>query len=63
MFEPLVTARTDAAQLLSEGVATFGLIAVMIAVGRMRAAPTPFTLAACIVAYSCHRHRYHPFFL
>lgn len=55
MFElPLVTwsatARTGAAQLLSEGVATFGLIGVVIAVGRTRAALTPFAVAAYIVA-------------
>lgn len=55
MFElPLVTwsatARTGAAQLLSEGIATFGLIGVVIAVGRTRAALTPFAVAAYIVA-------------
>ena len=55
MFElPLVTwsatTRTGAAQLLSEGVATFGLIGVVIAVGRTRAAVTPFAVAAYIVA-------------
>jgi glycerol uptake facilitator-like aquaporin len=55
MFElPLVTwsttARTGAAQLLSEGIATFGLIGVVIAVGRTRAAVTPFAVAAYIVA-------------
>jgi glycerol uptake facilitator-like aquaporin len=55
MFElPLVTwsatPRTGAAQLLSEGVATFGLIGVVIAVGRTRAALTPFAVAAYIVA-------------
>ena len=55
MFElPLVTwsthTRTGAAQLLSEGVATFGLIGVVIAVGRTRAALTPFAVAAYIVA-------------
>jgi glycerol uptake facilitator-like aquaporin len=55
MFElPLVTwsatARAGAAQLLSEGVATFGLVGVVIAVGRTRAAITPFAVAAYIVA-------------
>ena len=55
MFEqPFVTwsatARTGGAQLLSEGVATFGLIGVVIAVGRTRAALTPFAVAAYIVA-------------
>jgi glycerol uptake facilitator-like aquaporin len=55
MFElPLVTwsatTRTGAAQLLSEGVATFGLIGVVIGVGRTRAALTPFAVAAYIVA-------------
>ena len=51
MFElPLVTwsttTRTGFAQLLSEAVATFGLIGVVIAVGRTRAAITPFAVAA-----------------
>lgn len=55
MFElPLVswsaTTRAGAAQLLSEGVATFGLIGVVIAVGRTRAALTPFAVAAYIMA-------------
>lgn len=55
MFElPLVTwsttTRAGAAQLLSEGVATFGLIGVVIAVGRTRAGLTPFAVAAYIVA-------------
>jgi glycerol uptake facilitator-like aquaporin len=55
MFElPLVswsaTTRTGGAQLLSEGIATFGLIGVVIAVGRTRAALTPFAVAAYIVA-------------
>jgi len=55
MFElPLVTwsttARTGTAQLLSEGIATFGLVGVVIAVGRTRAALTPFAVAAYIVA-------------
>ncbi|TMQ12126.1 MAG: aquaporin family protein [Deltaproteobacteria bacterium] len=55
MFElPLVTwsttPRAGAAQLLSEAVATFGLVGVVIAVGRTRAAITPFAVAAYIVA-------------
>lgn len=55
MFDlPLVTwsttTRTGAAQFLSEGIATFGLIGVVIAVGRTRAALTPFAVAAYIVA-------------
>jgi glycerol uptake facilitator-like aquaporin len=55
MFElPLVTwsatARAGTAQLLSEGTATFGLIGVVIAVGRTRAAVAPFAVAAYIVA-------------
>ena len=44
------TMRAGAAQLLSEGVATFGLIGVVIAVGLTRAAITPFAVAAYIVA-------------
>lgn len=55
MFDlPLITwsttARVGAAQLLSEAVATFGLLGVVIAVGRTRAAVTPFAVAAYIVA-------------
>jgi glycerol uptake facilitator-like aquaporin len=55
MFDlPLVawstTARTGVAQLLSEAVATFGLIGVVISVGRTRAAATPFAVAGYIVA-------------
>ena len=55
MFElPLVTwsatPRAGSAQLLSEGVATFGLLGVVIAVGRTRAAITPLAVAAYIVA-------------
>jgi glycerol uptake facilitator-like aquaporin len=55
MFElPLIcwstTARAGFAQLLSEAVATFGLLGVVIAVGRTRAAATPFAVAAYIVA-------------
>jgi glycerol uptake facilitator-like aquaporin len=45
-----VTARHGAAQLLSEGVATFGLVGVVIAVGRTRASLAPFAVAAYIVA-------------
>jgi glycerol uptake facilitator-like aquaporin len=44
------TARAGGAQLLSEGVATFGLLGVVIAVGRTRAAITPLAVAAYIVA-------------
>jgi glycerol uptake facilitator-like aquaporin len=44
------TARTGLAQSLSEAVATFGLVGVVIAVGRTRAAITPFAVAAYIVA-------------
>jgi glycerol uptake facilitator-like aquaporin len=44
------TTRTGAAQLLSEAVATFGLMGVVIAVGRTRAQVTPFAVAAYIVA-------------
>jgi hypothetical protein len=55
IFElPLVTwsatMRAGAAQLLSEGVATFGLIEVVIAVGRTRAVFTTFAVAAYVVA-------------
>jgi glycerol uptake facilitator-like aquaporin len=55
MFElPAVTwsatSRSGGAQLLSETVATFGLIGVVIGVGRTRAAATPFAVAAYIVA-------------
>jgi glycerol uptake facilitator-like aquaporin len=55
MFDlPLVawseTARGGVAKLLSEGVATFGLVGVVIAVGRTRAAITPLAVAAYIVA-------------
>jgi glycerol uptake facilitator-like aquaporin len=55
MFDlPLVTwshhARAGSAQLLSEGVATFGLVGVVIAVGRTRPAITPLAVAAYIVA-------------
>jgi glycerol uptake facilitator-like aquaporin len=45
-----LTARTGGAQLLSEAVATFGLLGVVIVVGRTRAAITPFAVAAYIVA-------------
>jgi glycerol uptake facilitator-like aquaporin len=44
------TERAGFAKLLSEGVATFGLIGVVIAVGRTRAAITPLAVAAYIVA-------------
>lgn len=37
-------------QLLSEGIATFGLIGVVLGVGRTRAPITPFAVAAYIVA-------------
>jgi glycerol uptake facilitator-like aquaporin len=48
------TVRSGHAQLLSEGVATFGLIGVVIAVGRTRPAITPLAVAAYIVAaYWC----------
>jgi len=55
MFDlPLITwsttTRTGFAQLLSEAVATFGLLGVVIVVGRTRAAITPFAVAAYIVA-------------
>jgi glycerol uptake facilitator-like aquaporin len=55
MFElPLITwsmtPRAGFAQLLSEAVATFGLIGVVIGVGRTRAAIVPFAVAAYIVA-------------
>jgi glycerol uptake facilitator-like aquaporin len=44
------TMRSGGAQLLSEGVATFGLIGVVIGVGRTRASVVPFAVAAYIVA-------------
>jgi glycerol uptake facilitator-like aquaporin len=44
------TARTGGAQLLSEAIATFGLLGVVIAVRRTRAALVPFAVAAYIVA-------------
>ena len=55
MFElPLVSAsqhvRTGAAQWFSEFVATFGLLAVIIACSRSRPALTPFAVAAYITA-------------
>ena len=54
MFDlPLVTwsetVRAGFPKLLSEGVATFGLLGVVIAVGRTRAPATPFAVAAYIV--------------
>jgi glycerol uptake facilitator-like aquaporin len=55
MFDlPLVSwsahARGGGAQLLSEAVATFGLLGVVVAVGRTRPAVAPFAVAAYIVA-------------
>ncbi len=51
---PLVTwsehARAGFPQLLSEGIATFGLLGVVIAVGRTRESVAPFAVAAYIVA-------------
>ena len=44
------TARAGFPQLLSEGIATFGLIGVVLGVGRTRAPITPFAVAAYIVA-------------
>ena len=44
------TARGGFPRLLSEAVATFGLIGVVIAVGRTRSASAPFAVAAYIVA-------------
>jgi len=44
------TARSGMPKLLSEGIATFGLVGVVIAVGRTRAAAAPFAVAAYIVA-------------
>ena len=44
------TVRAGFPRLLSEGVATFGLIGVVICVGRTRASITPFAVAAYIVA-------------
>jgi glycerol uptake facilitator-like aquaporin len=44
------TVRSGLPKLLSEGVATFGLIGVVIAVGRTRGPATPFAVAAYIVA-------------
>jgi glycerol uptake facilitator-like aquaporin len=41
--------RAGAPQLLAERIATFGLLGVVIAVGRTRAAATPFAVAAYIV--------------
>lgn len=43
------TVRAGGPRLLSEGVATFGLIGVVICVGRTRAPITPFAVAAYIV--------------
>jgi glycerol uptake facilitator-like aquaporin len=44
------TSRTGLAQWLSEAVATFGLLGVVISVGRTRPTATPFAVAAYIVA-------------
>jgi len=44
------TPRSGFAQWLSEAVATFGLMGVVVAVGRARAALVPFAVAAYIVA-------------
>ena len=44
------TVRAGFPKLLSEGVATFGLVGVVICVGRTRAAITPVAVAAYIVA-------------
>lgn len=44
------TARTGSAKWLSEGVATFGLLGVVIGVGRTRPSITPFAVAAYITA-------------
>lgn len=44
------TVRTGFPKLLAEGVATFGLLGVVICVGRTREAITPFAVAAYVVA-------------
>ncbi|MDX2086984.1 MAG: aquaporin [Kofleriaceae bacterium] len=44
------TVRAGFPKLLSEGIATFGLVGVVISVGRTRAAVAPFAVAAYIVA-------------
>jgi len=44
------TVRAGFPKLLSEGVATFGLVGVVICVGRTRASVAPFAVAAYIVA-------------
>lgn len=52
-LEPVTMATTVRAgfpKLLSEGIATFGLIGVLIGVGRTRAASVPLAVAAYIVA-------------
>lgn len=49
-IEMAMTARSGFAMLFSEGVATFGLVGVVICVGRSRPATTPFAVAAYIVA-------------
>lgn len=48
-FEMATTVRAGMPKLLSEGVATFGLVGVVICVGRTRAPITPFAVAAYIV--------------
>lgn len=52
-LDPLVmstTNRSGAAKLISEGVATFGLVGVVISVGRTRPTLTPLAVAAYITA-------------
>jgi len=44
------TMRAGFPKLLSEGIATFGLISVVLGVGRTRAAVAPFAVAAYVVA-------------
>ncbi|HWO22210.1 MAG TPA: MIP/aquaporin family protein [Kofleriaceae bacterium] len=44
------TTRAGFSQLLSEGIATFGLISVVLGVGRTRASIAPFAISAYIVA-------------
>jgi hypothetical protein len=61
MFElPVVpwstTVRAGGAQLLSEGVATFGLLGVVIAVGRTHAA----ILSLLLIRVTCRTHPAHP---
>jgi glycerol uptake facilitator-like aquaporin len=49
-IEIATTVRAGFPKLLSEGIATFGLIGVVLAVGRTRGPITPFAVAAYIVA-------------